>query len=126
MDAVKRFAKKVVVASAVLAVVAAATSPLWAWGRPDRAWGFMIGAAASMIRFAWSVHLACGLAWSRPSRYAVSRTAGLAPLAAALVVAGMSDRVDLAATAAGVFLATAAALMASAFELRGQRAEELR
>lgn len=120
MDAVRRFTRRVLLASGALVAVAAATGPLWAWARPDRAWGFALGAAASMVRFAWSVHLARGLAWSGRSRYAASRTAGLVPLAAALAVAGTVERVDLAATAVGVFLATAAALIASAFELREQ------
>ena len=112
MDAVRRFTRGVLLASGALVAVAAATGPLWAWARPDRAWGFALGAAASLVRFAWSVHLARGLAWSGRSRYAASRTAGLVPLAAALAVAGTSDRIDLAATAVGVFLATVSSVIA--------------
>ncbi len=126
MDAVSRFAKTVLVASAALVAAAAASGPIWAWGRPDRIWGFALGAAAGLVRFAWSVYLARRLVGSRPSRYAVSRTAGLAPLAAALVIAGMSERVDLASAAVGVFLATAATLIAAAFELRRSPVEEAR
>ena len=126
MDAVSRFTKRVLLASAALLAAAAASGPIWAWGRPDRIWGFALGAAASLVRFAWSVYLARRLVGSRPSRYATSRAAGLAPLAAALVIAGMSERVDLASAAAGVFLATAAALIAAAFELRRSSVEEAR
>jgi hypothetical protein len=118
LDAVSRFTRRALLASAALVAAAAASGPIWAWGRPDRMGGFALGAAASLVRFAWSVYLARGVERSRPSRYASSRAAGLAPLAAALVVAGMSDRVDLASAAVGVFLATAAALIAAAFELR--------
>ncbi len=116
--AVSRFSMKVLVASGGLVAAGAATSPLWVWGRPDRAWGFLIGAAASVARFAWSVHLARRLGRTGPRRYAVLRTTGLAPLAAALVLAGTVDGIDLAATAVGVFVATVASVIAAVLETR--------
>jgi len=119
-DVVGRFARRVYVVSGALAVGAAVAGPLWAWGRPDRVWGFALGAAASLARFAWSVHLARGLGESGARRYAGERLMGLAFLGAALGVAGAVDGIDLAAAAAGVFLATAATVAAALLETRRQ------
>jgi len=104
--------------SGALVAVAAVTGPLWAWGRPDRVWGFALGAAASLARFAWSVHLARGMGESGARRYAGERLMGLALLGAALAGAGAVDGIDLAAAAVGVFLATAAAVIAAVIETR--------
>ncbi|MHC4251695.1 MAG: ATP synthase subunit I [Planctomycetota bacterium] len=117
-DPVGRFARKVLVVSGLIVAVAAVASPLWAWGRPDRAWGFALGAAASLARFAWSVRLARRLGEAGPRQYAGERMMGLALLGAALAVAGAVDGVDLAAAAAGVFLATAATVAAALLETR--------
>ncbi len=118
MDPVKRFARKVFVVSGVLVAVAAVAGPFWALGRPDRIWGFALGAAASLAKFAWSVRLARKAAEAGPRRYAGERVMGLALLGAALVVAGKVDGIDLPAAAAGVFLATAASVIAALLETR--------
>jgi len=120
LDVVGRFARRVYVVSGALAAVAAVTGPLWAWGRPDRAWGFALGAAASLARFAWSVNLARGLGGSGARRYAGERLMALALLGAALAGAGAVDGIDLAATAVGVFLATVATVAAALLETRRQ------
>lgn len=118
MSAVRSLTVRVFVVSGALLAAAGAASPLWAWGRPDRAWGFLLGAAASLVRFAWSVHLAQRLGEAGPRRHAAERTMSLAILAAALVTAGAVDGIDLAAAAVGVFLATAATVVAALLETR--------
>ena len=118
LDVVGRFARRVYVVAGALVAVAAVSGPLWAWGRPDRVWGFALGAAASLARFAWSVHLARGMGESGARRYAGERLMGLALLGAALAGAGAVDGIDLAATAVGVFLATAATVAAALLETR--------
>ena len=117
-DAISRFAARVRLTCAGLGAAVVVTSPLWAWGRPDRALGFLLGAAASVMRLAWTLRLARGLAESTASRYAAARLASLLPLAAALLAAGVLDGIDLPAAGAGVFFATAATILASAFEVR--------
>jgi hypothetical protein len=117
-DVVGRFARKVLVVSGLIVAGAVVAGPLWAWGRPDRAWGFALGAAASLARFAWSVRLARRLGEAGPRQYAGERMMGLALLGVALAVAGAVDGVDLAAAAAGVFLATAATVVAAVLETR--------
>jgi len=117
-DALRRFARKVVLCCAGLGLAAAAASPLWAWGRPDRVWGFVAGAAASLVRLAWSLRLAREFGDAGPARYATMRLAGMLPLAATLAAAGLVDGIDLAATAVGVFFATAGLLAASLLEAR--------
>ncbi len=118
-DAVSRFARKVFVVSGALVAGAAAAGPLWAWGRPDRAWGFALGAVASLAKFAWSVRLVRRLGESSTRWHAVERVGGLAFLGVALAAAGVVDGIDLAATAVGVFLATAATVTAAVLETRG-------
>jgi peptidoglycan/LPS O-acetylase OafA/YrhL len=112
LDAVSQYTRKVLAVSGLIAAAAAAAGPLWAWGRPDRIWGFALGVAASLLRFAWSAHLARRLERMRPSRYAAARTAGFGVLAAALALAAADGRIDLAATSVGVLVATAAAIAA--------------
>jgi len=119
-DVVGRFARRVYIVSGALVAGAAVSGPLWAWGRPDRAWGFALGAAASLARFAWSVHLARGVGESGARRYAGERLMGLALLGAALGLAGVVQGVDMAAAAAGVFLATVATVAAALLETRRQ------
>ena len=110
--------------SGALLAGAALTSPFWAWGRPDRAWGFALGAAASLVRFAWSVRLARRLGEGGPRQYAAMRVTSLAVLGAALAVAGAVEGVDLAAAAVGIFVATVATVIAALLETspaRGSR-----
>lgn len=121
-DAVSRFARKVFVVSGVLVACAAAAGPLWAWGRPDRAWGFALGAVAGLAKFAWSVRLVRRLGESSARWQAAERVGGLAFLGVALVVGAVVDGVDLASTAVGVFLATVATIVAAVLETRGAQA----
>ena len=124
MDVVGRFARKVFIVSGVLVAGAAVASPLWAWGRPDRIWGFALGAAASLVKFAWSVRLARRLDDAGPRGYAAQRLIGLALLGAALVVAGAIDSIDLPAAAVGVFLSTVASVAAALLETRAAQVAE--
>lgn len=131
-DAVSRYASRVYAACAVIAAAALASGPLWAWGRPDRMLGFLLGAAASVARFAWSVRLARRFAClstdtapARPSAYAAARLAGLLAPAAALAVAGLWDGADLAAACAGVFVASAGSVAAAVVETRSASREEV-
>jgi len=117
-DVVRRFARKAFAVSGAIIAVAAVTSPFWAWGRPDRACGFALGAGASLLKFAWSVRLARRLGETGPRAYAAERLLGLALLGAVLIVAGAVDGIDLPAAAAGVFLATAASIAAAVLETR--------
>jgi hypothetical protein len=117
-SALDLYVARVARAAAVLAAAALAASPLWAAERPDRISGFVVGAGASALRLIWGFHLARTFDGRSPARYAAARAAGLVPLAGALVVAGLADGVDLASVAAGVFLGTAASVVAAVTETR--------
>jgi hypothetical protein len=121
---VSRLAARIGAASLILALAALGSAPFWAWGRPDRVAGLVVGAAASLARLAWAFHLARGLgdgadlaagaAGGTARRYAAARLAGLIPLAGALALAGLVEGIDLGAACVGVFFATAASVLAAA------------
>ena len=115
---VRRFRTRVLTSYGAFAALGLASAPLWAWGRPDRALGFAVGLAAGLVRFAWSVRLARRLVGTTPSRYATARAATLAPLIAALALAGAADGIDLGSAAAGVLAGTAAVVAAAVVEGR--------
>ena len=123
-DPVGRLVRRVAGCYAAAAVLAAASVPLWAWGRPDRAMGLLVGMLVVGVRFAITVRAARGAEWSGPRRYALARAASLAVVAGGLIAAGLAPALDLHAAVAGVLLGTAAQVSAALLEARRLGREE--